>query len=122
MLALPVSLFLIPALFEEIVFRGLLLPHKERRISTKGLMFYAAFSVVIFIAWHPINAMTINPPAYPLFTNPVFLCLAALMAIACTVTYIKTGSLWVPIALHWLTVLPWVFFLGGRNCFLDIVR
>jgi predicted Abi (CAAX) family protease len=122
MMALPVSLFFIPALFEEAVFRGLLLPHKARKVSTKGLMFYAAFSIVVFIAWHPINAMTINPLAYPLFTNPVFLCLVALLAMACTITYLKTGSLWVPIAMHWLTVLAWVFFLGGRNCFLDIAR
>jgi predicted Abi (CAAX) family protease len=51
----------------------------------------------------------------------MFLSLAALMAIACTITYIKTGSLWVPVAIHWLTVLAWVFLLSGRNCVLDIV-
>lgn len=120
MMALPVSLFFIPALLEEMFFRGLLLPHRERKISAVPLCFYSLFSIAAFIAWHPLNAMTINPLAYPLFTNPVFLCLAALMAIACTITYLKTGSLWVPVAIHWLTVLPWVFFLGGRNCFLDI--
>jgi predicted Abi (CAAX) family protease len=119
-IVLPISLFFIPALFEEIVFRGLLLPHRERRVSTKSLMFYAAFSIVVFIAWHPLNAMTINPIAYSMFTDPVFLCLAALMAIACTITYLKTGSLWVPITIHWLTVVIWVFFLSGRNFVLDI--
>lgn len=76
--------------------------------------------IALFIVWHPLNAMTINPNAYPMFTNPLFLCLAALMAIACTITYLKTGSLWVPIAIHWLTVVVWVFFLSGRNCVLDI--
>lgn len=122
MIALPVSLFFIPSLFEEVFFRGFLLPHRERKIPAKPMFLYALFSIAAFIAWHPINAMTINPLAHYLFTNPVFLCLAALMAIACTITYLKTGSLWVPIALHWLTVLAWVFFLGGRNCVLDIVR
>lgn len=122
MIALPLSLFFIPSLFEEIVFRGFLLPHKERAVSIIHVLFYAAFSIVIFIAWHPINAMTINRPAFALFTDPVFLSLAALMAIACTITYLKTGSLWVPIVIHWLTVVVWVFLLSGRNFLLDIAR
>ena len=99
-----------------------MLPHKERAVSTYPLLFYAAFSILLFIALHPINAMTINHPAYTMFTNSLFLSLAALMAIACTITYIKTGSLWVPIAIHWLTVLVWVFLLSGRNFVLDIAR
>ena len=122
MIALPISLFFIPSLFEEIVFRGLLLPHKERAVSAIHLLFYAVFSVVLFIAWHTFNAMTINHAAYTMFTNPLFLSFAALMGIACTITYIKTGSLWVPIAIHWLTVVVWVFFLSGRNFVLDIAR
>lgn len=122
MIALPISLFFIPSLFEEIVFRGLLLPHKSRGISTRPLVLYSICSIVAFIVWHPINAMTINHPAYPMFSNPLFLSLAALMAIACTISYIKTGSLWVPIAIHWLTVMVWVFFLSGRNFVLDIAR
>jgi predicted Abi (CAAX) family protease len=120
MLALPISLFFVPSLFEEMFFRGFLLPYKERKVSTRHMLFYAAFSIVVFIAWHPLNAMTINPAAYSMFTDPVFLCLAALMAIACTITYLKTGSLWVPIAIHWLTVVVWVFLLSGRNFVLDI--
>jgi predicted Abi (CAAX) family protease len=122
MIVLPVSLFFIPSLFEEIIFRGLLLPHRSRGICNRPLFFYSAFGIVAFVVWHPINAMTINPSAYSMFTDPVFLCLAALMAIACTITYVKTGSLWVPIAIHWLTVVVWVFFLGGRNFVIDIAR
>jgi len=121
-IVLPVSLLFVPSLFEEIFFRGLLLPHKERKISAKSMLLYSLFSITAFIAWHPVNAMTINPLAYSMFTNPVFLSLAALLAIACTITYLKTGSLWVPIAIHWLTVVAWVFLLGGRNCFLDIAQ
>ena len=121
MIALPVSLFVIPSFVEEVFFRGVLLPHKGRRVSPIYLLLYAAFSIVAFVAWHPINAMTINHPAYPIFTNPVFLGLAALMGIACTITYLRSGSLWVPVAIHWLTVLAWVLFLNGRNCVLDIV-
>jgi predicted Abi (CAAX) family protease len=122
MIVLPISLFFIPSFFEEIVFRGFFLPHKERQISNIHLLIYAAFSIALFIAWHPFNAITINHPAFSMFTHPVFLSLAALMAIACTITYLKTGSLMVPIAIHWLTVLGWVFFLSGRNFVLDIAR
>jgi len=120
MIVLPISLFFIPSLFEEIFFRGFLLPHKERTVSTIHLLLYAVFSIVVFVVWHPVNAMTINHPAYPMFTNPVFLSLAALMGMACTTTYLRSGSLWVPVAIHWLTVLAWVFLLSGRNCVLDI--
>ena len=105
-----------------VVFRGFLLPHKERAVPTLHVLFYAVFSIALFIAWHPINAMTINHPAFSMFTNPVFLSLAALMAVACTITYLKTGSLWVPIAIHWLTVVAWVFLFNGRNVLLDIAR
>jgi predicted Abi (CAAX) family protease len=122
MIALPVSLFFVPSIFEEIVFRGLMLPHRSRGTSSKPLVIYSVFSIVAFVAWHPINAMTVNHPAFSMFTNPVFLSLAALMAIACIITYLRTGSLWVPIAIHWLTVLVWVFFLSGRNFVLDIAR
>jgi len=116
---LPVSLFFWPSLFEEMFFRAFLLPHKERKLSRVHLFLYSCFSILAFIVWHPLNAMTVNRPAYPIFTNPIFLCLATFMAIACTVTYLKTGSIWIPIVIHWLTVLIWVFFLSGRNLVLD---
>jgi predicted Abi (CAAX) family protease len=120
MIILPIFLLFVPSLFEETFFRGLLLPHKARKISIVRQVFYSVFSIFAFIVWHPINAMTMNHPAYAIFTNPVFLCLAALMGIACTITYLKSGSLWISVAIHWLTVLAWVFFLSGRNCVLDI--
>ncbi|MCJ7546936.1 MAG: CPBP family glutamic-type intramembrane protease [Deltaproteobacteria bacterium] len=122
MIFLPISLFFVPSLFEEMFFRGLLLPHKSRATSNRLLLLYSVFSIFIFIAWHPINAATINLPAFAVFTNLVFLCFAALMGIACTITYLKTGSIWVPAVIHWLTVLAWVFFFNGRNFVFDIAQ
>ncbi len=122
MIFLPLSLFFVPSLFEEMFFRGLLLPHKSRTTSTRLLLLYSLFSIFVFIVWHPLNAMTINHPAFAVFTNLFFLSLAALMGIACTITYHKTGSIWAPVGIHWLTVLAWVFFLNGRNCVLDIAQ
>jgi predicted Abi (CAAX) family protease len=120
MVLLPVSLFFWPSLLEETFFRGVLLPHKGRKLSRRYLLLYSFFNILAFIVWHPLNALTINRLAYPIFTNPIFLCLATFMAIACTVTYLKSGSIWIPIVIHWLTVLIWVFFLSGRNILLDV--
>lgn len=119
LILLPVSLFFMPALFEEIFFRVLMLPHKSRRYSAGKQVFFSLISVTAFVIWHPVNAATINRAAYPMFTDPVFLSIAALMATACTVTYLRTGSLWVPVVIHWITAIVWVFFLGGRNVVLD---
>lgn len=119
MFLLMFSLFIMPSFLEELFFRVLLLPHKTRRCSRGKQVFLSIVSITVFIAWHPLNALTINNPAFPVFTNPVFLLLAALMAIACTVTYLRTGSIWIPVIIHWLTVMVWIFLLGGRNMVLD---
>lgn len=119
MVTLPLSLLVMPSFLEELFFRALMLPHKTRRLTAQKKVFLSLFSIFAFIAWHPINAMTINAAAYPIFTNPVFLILAALMAVACTITYLRSGSIWIPVVIHWITVLVWVLFLGGRNVVLD---
>jgi predicted Abi (CAAX) family protease len=110
MATLPFSLFVMPSLIEELFFRALMLPHKTRKCGVPKQVFLSLFSIFVFIAWHPVNAITINPGAYTVFTDPVFLILATLMAVACTITYLKSGSVWVPVFIHWLTVLVWVFF------------
>ncbi len=119
MVILPFSLLVMPSLLEELFFRALMLPHKTRKHTAQKKLFFSLFSIFAFIAWHPINAITINAAAYPIFTDPIFLILAALMACACTITYVKSGSIWIPVFIHWITVLIWVFFLGGRNVVLD---
>lgn len=119
MIILPFSLFSMPSFLEEILFRALLLPHKTRKYSIGKNVFFSLLSILAFIVWHPVNALTINHAAYPFFTNPAFLILAAFMAVACTITYLKSGSIWIPVIIHWVTVFVWVFFLGGRNLVLD---
>jgi predicted Abi (CAAX) family protease len=119
MVTLPLSLLIMPSFLEELFFRALLLSHKTRNNTVQKQVFLSLFSIFAFIAWHPLNAMTINTAAYPIFTDPVFLLLAALMAFVCTITYLKSGSVWIPVSIHWITVLLWVFFLGGRNVVLD---
>ncbi len=119
MLFLPFTLFVMPCLLEEIVFRGLMLPHPSRKLNARTLALYAVVSISAFTLWHPLNALTINQAAQSVFTDLRFLFIAGLMAVCCTAAYLRTGSLWVSILIHWLTVLVWVFFLGGRNLVLD---
>ena len=119
---LPLSLVIFPCIPEEIFFRGLLLPHKKHNIKFPNYFVYSVVSIILFVAWHPFNAYLFNNSAIPLFTDLYFLLIVFLLGIVCTITYLQSGSLWIPILLHWLTVFSWVFFLGGRNKVLEIVK
>jgi predicted Abi (CAAX) family protease len=70
------------------------------------------------VAWHPLNALTINTGAQEVFLNPSFLVVVFCLGLACSLSYIYSKSLWAPVVIHWLTVFIWVFFLGGRNLML----
>jgi predicted Abi (CAAX) family protease len=112
---LPFSLFIFPAFLEEAFFRGILIPNKTKEKGGKAVLAAALFSAAAFTLWHPLNALIVNPSAQELFLNPHFLFIVFCLGIACSLSYIFSQSLWVPIIIHWLTVLIWVIFLGGRN-------
>lgn len=116
---LPFTLLVFPSLLEEALFRGLLIPRDVLARGRGAAAGYAALSTALFVAWHPLNAATINPGAAHLFFDPVFLAITALLGITCAVAYIRTRSLWAPVFIHWLTVVAWVLFLGGRNLLLE---
>ena len=75
---------------------------------------------LLFVAWHPLNAATINPSAPTIFFDPAFLAITAVLGITCGYGYVVSKSLWVPVLIHWATVVAWVFFLGGRNLVLEL--
>jgi uncharacterized protein len=118
-LFLPFTLLVFPSLLEEALFRGLLIPRNTRDRGTRQVLFYSLLSSVLFVAWHPLNALTINPGAQEIFLNPWFLLIAFFLGLSCSLGYIYSRSLWVPVLMHWLTVLVWVLFLGGRNLLLE---
>jgi predicted Abi (CAAX) family protease len=70
-------------------------------------------SLALFTASHPVNAILFSPTHRPTFTDPVFLVLAALLGLTCTLAYLQSGSLWPPVAIHWTAVVVWLLFLGG---------
>ena len=117
---LPFSLFIFPSLLEEAFFRGVLIPNNAVTQSKSRIVAYIAVSTAAFVLWHPANALTINTPAAALFLNPAFLLIVALLGITCSVSYVLSRSLWTPIIIHWLTVVVWVIFLGGRNKLLEL--
>ena len=117
---LVVTLFIFPSLLEEAFFRGILIPNNARNQSKKRILAYIALSTLVFVLWHPLNALTMNKSAAPFFFNPVFLFITALLGITCSIAYIISRSLWLPIFIHWFTVIIWVVFLGGRNKLLEL--
>jgi len=72
------------------------------------------------VVWHPLNALTFNTAANPLFLDPAFLIIVTLLGLTCGYSYALSRSLWVPIIIHWATVTVWVLFLGGRNLVLEL--
>jgi predicted Abi (CAAX) family protease len=114
------TLFVFPSLLEEAFFRGILIPNNARDHGRRKILAYIVLSTVIFVLWHPLNALTINKTAAPFFFNPVFLVITALLGITCSIAYIVSRSLWLPIVIHWFTVIIWVVFLGGRNKILEL--
>jgi uncharacterized protein len=100
-------LFIAPALGEELLFRGLLIPRRSPDIRSILL------STAAFMLWHPLQAWTIGPPWAAAFLDPWFLAAVAVLGLALGRIYAATGSLWPCVATHWLVVLNWKTFLGG---------
>ena len=98
--------FFVPALAEEIVFRGILMP----RFSAG----WVVGATMLFVAWHPLEAHTFLHGARTTFFDPRFLCLVALFGIASTWVVWRTGSLWASVVLHWFVVVGWRAGGGAR--------
>lgn len=113
-LLVALKLLFIPALAEELIFRVLLIPEPGRTGTTESIWwFFALFSLVLYVAYHRLNAHFFYKSARPIFAKPIFLRLCALLGLTSTLVYRVTGSLWTITLIHWLAVLLWVLFLGG---------
>ncbi|MEJ2667670.1 MAG: CPBP family glutamic-type intramembrane protease [Deinococcales bacterium] len=109
-LALP---FLAPGLLEECVFRGLLLPHPRRSgLSVRRRARWWAGSLAVYVAAHPLVAALARPAARGVFDSFAFLLEAALLGVAATALYERSGSLWPGVLLHGAVVAAWLN-LGG---------
>lgn len=110
-----VTLLISPSLLEEMLFRGLLIPRQVLRRGSLRAGLAIGWSTLVYVLWHPLAALTTSPESRPFFLDPTFLAIVTLLGITCGHSYVVARSLWVPILIHWVTVVVWVFFLGGHN-------
>ena len=102
--------FFIPALGEEIPFRGLLTPGPE---ETQRPKLEIAVSTGLYTVWHVVEAVTFLKSAAGVFLRPDFLLCCAVLGLGCAVMKRQTGSLWPAVILHWALVVVWQTWLGG---------
>ena len=105
--------FITPAILEELFFRVILLPQASENFTFRTIFIWSLISLLLFIVYHPLNGMIFFQTGRETFLNPVFLFLAALLGLICTVAYLQSGSIWISVVIHWLTVITWLLCLGG---------
>jgi predicted Abi (CAAX) family protease len=104
------SVLIAPAIGEEAVFRGLMIPGRDQ---TRRPWRDLAVATGIFTLWHVAEAETFLPAARPMFLRPDFLTCAAILGLGCGVMRQRTSSIWPGVGLHWLMVNLWQTWLGG---------
>jgi predicted Abi (CAAX) family protease len=104
---------LTPAFSEELCFRVFLLPHPTEALPLPVIGIWTVLSLIAFLLYHPLNAVSFFPAGRKTFLDPAFLLLALILGIGCAIAYLHTGSVWIPTAIHWLAVVIWLLMLGG---------
>jgi len=104
MTAIWFSAFVMPSLLEEVAFRSWL---------RRGAPIAAIASFLAFILWHPLQVWLNLPFARPEFTRPGFLMVVACLGFACTLTRIRSGSIWPGVVIHWGVVVAWLALFAG---------
>ncbi|KAM3097333.1 type II CAAX prenyl endopeptidase Rce1 family protein [Phormidesmis sp. 146-12] len=112
LLKVTIGAFISPGLTEESVFRVLLIPHRSEPVLPYMRWVWTILSWLAFVIYHPLN-----PGGRPFFSSPIFLLGAGLLGMICTSSYLRSGSLWIPVILHWLIVVVWLVMLGGLEKF-----
>ncbi len=109
---LPVVLLIQPSLFEEFIYRGILLPRSLMSAGPKKQFLAVTASTGLFVAVHPIAAKLVGTTG-DFFLNPWMLVVVAVLGYATGYAYLRSGSLRAPILIHWATVVIWNLFFGG---------
>jgi uncharacterized protein len=104
-------LLVVPALTEELLFRGLL---TGDRLATPSVTLAVLPGLGLYVLWHPVQSLWL-PAAAPVLTDPMFLLCVALLGVVLGVLRWASGSLWPGIFLHWAVVLGWQTLLGGPS-------
>jgi len=104
------AVFFVPALGEELPFRGLLTPGPNESNRPR---LEIATSTVLYTFWHVFEAVTFLKTAAGVFLRPDFLLCCAVLGLGCAITRRRTGSIWPAVLLHWALVVVWQTWLGG---------
>jgi predicted Abi (CAAX) family protease len=104
---LAATLFVMPALLEELLFRGVVIPRHGPKAK------WIALSVLLFVLWHPLQVVTFGPPWAGSFLDPWFLLVVGILGLALARMYAATRSLWPNVIAHWLVVFGWKTIFGG---------
>jgi uncharacterized protein len=104
------TVFFIPALGEEVPFRGLLTPGPS---ESRRPWLAIAVSTALYTLWHVVEGLTFLRSAAHVFLRPDFLACCAVLGLGCAITRYRTGSLWPAVLLHWTLVVIWQTWLGG---------
>lgn len=108
------TVLLHPAFTEELVFRVLLLPRRLEHVSRRRLYVSVSVALFLYVVAHPLNAYFFWPAAMPIFGNAFYLAMTTLLGLTCITAYLMSGSIWLPVLIHWLTVSLWLLLLGGQ--------
>jgi predicted Abi (CAAX) family protease len=108
------SALIFPSLFEEVIWRGALIPSPALASSipwpTAGLV------LAVHVMFHPIAAATVWPRGKGIFADPRFLFLATIVLGGATTSYIISGgSVWAAALTHGLPVALWRDCFGGEK-------
>ncbi len=68
---------------------------------------FALPSIALFVLWHPVQVWLGLPMAQAIFLDLRFLIIAAMLGIACTISWQRSGSIWPAVAIHWAAVIGW---------------
>ncbi len=101
--------FLVPALAEELVFRGPI----PSRGETKRPMVWVLGSTLLFVLWHGLEGL-IFPGAQALLRGD-FLAISGALGLACAYLRHRSGSLWPAVVLHWVIATAWLTLFGGPS-------
>lgn len=105
------------ATLEETIFRAIMCPHPKvdgaaAMVPAKFAM-SAALPVLLFVVSH---ALTTQRQGGTVLSDFKFLSTVTLVGGLCTWIYWMTsGALWAAVAMHYVTVLPWMVLLGGHR-------
>ena len=99
------GLLILPALAEELVFRGLLLPSPLEGVGALAMVPWIGLSVGAFVAWHAVRIGLRGGGPRIQLAEPRVLVRLSLLGGACAVAYVISGSLWPAVLLHWLALV-----------------